>query len=54
MMGAVDLSYRIVIVADAVCSVSNATHDTLMLLYRERFAEQIEVVSTEAILQAWD
>jgi hypothetical protein len=25
-----------------------------MLLYRERFAEQIEVASTEAILQAWD
>ena len=54
VLGAVDLGYRIVIAADAVCSVSDATHDALMLLYRERFAEQIEVASTEAILQAWD
>jgi nicotinamidase-related amidase len=54
VMGAVDLGYRIVIAADAVCSVSDATHDALMLLYRERFAEQIEVASTEAILQDWD
>jgi nicotinamidase-related amidase len=36
VLGAVDLGYRIVIAADAVC------------------AEQIEVASTEAILQAWD
>jgi nicotinamidase-related amidase len=53
-LGAVDLGYRIVIAADAVCSVSDATHDALMLLYRERFAEQIEVASTETILQAWE
>jgi nicotinamidase-related amidase len=54
VFGAVDLGYRVVIAADAVCSVLDATHDALMLLYRERFAEQIEVASTEAILQAWD
>jgi nicotinamidase-related amidase len=54
VLGAVDLGYRIVIAADAVCSVSDATHDALMLLYRDRFAEQIEVASTEAILDAWN
>jgi nicotinamidase-related amidase len=53
VLGTVDLGYRVVAAADAVCSVSDATHDGLMLLYRERYAEQIEVASVEAILRAW-
>jgi nicotinamidase-related amidase len=53
VLGAVDLGYRLIVVADALCSVSDATHDALMLLYRERFAQQIEVASTDTILEVW-
>ena len=39
---------------DALCSVSDATHDALLLLYRERFSQQITTATTEEILQAWN
>ena len=47
ILGAVDLGYRTVIVADGLCSASDETHDALMTLYRSRYAQQIEVVSTD-------
>jgi nicotinamidase-related amidase len=53
VLGAVDLGYRVIVVADAVCSVSDATHDALMLLYHQRFGQQIEVASTETVLAEW-
>jgi nicotinamidase-related amidase len=53
VLGAVDRGYRVVLASDAVCSASDRTHDALMTLYRERFAEQIETATTETILANW-
>jgi len=53
VLGAVDLGYRVVIASDALCSVSDATHDALLRLYTERFGQQIEVARTDDILEHW-
>jgi len=53
VLAAVDLGYRVVVAEDAVCSVSDKTHDALMTLYRERFGQQIEVASSEMIMAGW-
>jgi nicotinamidase-related amidase len=53
VLDAVDLGYRVVLASDALCSSSDATHDALMTLYRERFSQQIETVETATILAAW-
>ncbi len=52
ILGAVDRGYRVIVVKDAVCSSSDAGHDALMTLYRERFAEQIETVSSHDLANA--
>jgi nicotinamidase-related amidase len=53
VMGAVDRGFFVVLVSDALCSVSDATHDALMKLYRERFTGQIETMTTEQVLREW-
>jgi nicotinamidase-related amidase len=53
VLNAVDLGYRVVVASDAVCSVSDEAHDNLIRLFSERFEQQIEVASSEAILAAW-
>lgn len=53
VLDAVDLGYRVVLATDALCSSSDATHDTLLTLYRNRFNQQIETASSEAILAGW-
>lgn len=53
VMDAVDHGYRVVLARDALCSSSDETHDALMTLYRNRFAEQIETADSEEILAAW-
>jgi nicotinamidase-related amidase len=53
-MSAVDLGYRIVLATDALCSASDRTHEALLLLYRERFSQQIATATTEEVLQAWN
>jgi len=53
VLDAVDLGYRVVLASDALCSSSDATHDALMTLYRERFSQQIETAETATILAAW-
>lgn len=53
VLGAVDLGYRVVIPTDALCSSSDQTHDALLTLYRERYGQQVEAVTTDAILAAW-
>ena len=30
VMGAIDLGYRVIIVADAICSGANSTHDAML------------------------
>jgi len=53
VLNGIDLGYRIVVAADAVCSSVDPTHDALMTLYGQRFAEQIELADTETILGNW-
>lgn len=53
VLGAVDLGWRVVVVRDAVCSVSDAGHDALLGVFGRRFSHQIETADTAAILSAW-
>lgn len=54
VMSALDLGFHVVLATDALCSVNDATHDALLLLYRARFSQQIKTATTEEILQAWN
>ena len=54
VMSAIDLGYRIVLATDALCSVSDRTHDALITLYRERFSQQLTMAMTVQILEAWN
>lgn len=54
VIAAIDLGFRVVLPTDALCSVSDTTHDALMTLYRQRFSHQIETTSTERILRDWE
>jgi nicotinamidase-related amidase len=53
VLDAVDLGLRVVIVEDALCSSFDAGHDALMTLYRNRFAEQIELTRLDQLLPLW-
>jgi nicotinamidase-related amidase len=44
---------RAVVVEDALCSSSDAGHDALMTIYRNRFSEQIELIKTEDLATLW-
>ncbi|MGX8012826.1 cysteine hydrolase family protein [Mesorhizobium sp. ORM8.1] len=54
VLGAIDIGYRVVLVTDALCSSSDATHDALMTVYHQRFAQQVETVEMEFVLSAWN
>ena len=54
VMAALDLGFHIVLPTDALCSVSDSTHEALLLLYRQRFTQQIATATTEQVLQAWN
>jgi nicotinamidase-related amidase len=53
IMSAIDIGYRVIVAADAVCSSSDRCHDALMTLYHQRFSEQIEIADTETLLRSW-
>jgi nicotinamidase-related amidase len=53
VLSAVDLGYRVIVAANAICSSVDMTRDALMTLYSERFGEQIELADTDAVLQSW-
>lgn len=53
VLGAVDRGYRVVVPTDALCSSSDRTHDALLTLYRERYGQQVETVTTEKLLRSW-
>lgn len=53
VLAAVDLGYRVVLAADAVCSSADDSHDALIALYRRRFDVQIEIADTAAIVDCW-
>ena len=52
VMGAIDRGYRVVLAVDGLCSSQDSTHDALMLLYRNRFTQQVECAPTEEIVAA--
>lgn len=54
VLGAIDFGYRLVLVTDALCSSSDATHDALLTVYHQRFAQQVETVEMEAVLSDWN
>lgn len=53
VLGAVDRGYRVVVVVDALCSSADEVHDAAMALYRNRFGQQVETVTTADVLQNW-
>jgi nicotinamidase-related amidase len=53
VLGAVDHGFRVVLAEDALCSAFDRTHDALLTLYRSRFGRQIELASTDEILESW-
>jgi nicotinamidase-related amidase len=53
VLSAVDRGFRVLIVEDGLCSSSDAGHDALMTLYRQRFHEQIELLSLEQLQSIW-
>ena len=53
VLDAVNIGFRVVIVEDALCSSSDAGHDALMTMYRIRFSEQIDLISSEHLLELW-
>ena len=53
VMQAMDLGFKVVLVADALCSVSDQTHDALMTLYGQRFQHHVATATTEEVLNAW-
>ena len=54
VLGAVDHGYRVVLAADGICSSSDAGHEALLTIYRERFSQQIVLATAEEILLAWN
>jgi len=50
----VGISYRVIVVRDAVCSSSDEGHDALMTVYHQRYTEQIEVAGAATIMQWWE
>jgi nicotinamidase-related amidase len=54
VLGAVDRGYRVVLPTDALCSSSDRTHDALLTLYRERYGQQVEAVSSAEVLRSWE
>lgn len=53
VLGAVDRGYRVIVVQDGICSSSDAGHDALITLYRQRLSEPIETATAEEALSRW-
>jgi nicotinamidase-related amidase len=54
VMDAVGAGFRVVLVVDGLCSVSDQTHEALLTLYRERFSLQIETATIADVLSRWN
>ena len=53
VLGAVDRGYRTVIVADALCSSADETHDASMKVYHDRYGQQVETIDTADLIKEW-
>jgi nicotinamidase-related amidase len=52
-LAAVDRGFRVVMIADALCSSSDPGHDAMIAHFNTRFSRQIETIKTEVLLSAW-
>ncbi|AYG62377.1 cysteine hydrolase family protein [Rhizobium jaguaris] len=52
-LDAVDLGYRVILVSDALASGEMVAHETVLTRLAPRFSEQIEILTTEDILDSW-
>ena len=50
VLGAVDWGFLVILVADALCSSADETHDSMMNIYMNRFGQQVECVTSETLL----
>ena len=53
VLSAVDRGYRVIVVADAICSSSDPGHDAQLDLYNRRLALQNETATAEQVLRNW-
>jgi nicotinamidase-related amidase len=53
VLDAVDIGFRVIVVEDALCSSFDQGHDALMTLYRNRFSEQIELMTHAQVSELW-
>ena len=53
VLDAVDLGLRVIVVEDALCSSFDEGHDALMTLYRNRFSEQVELMTHAHVSGLW-
>ncbi|MBC8130008.1 MAG: cysteine hydrolase [Rhizobiaceae bacterium] len=53
LLAAVDRGFRVVAVADALTSSSEASHRAVLDLVLPRMPDQIEIATTDAVLAAW-
>jgi nicotinamidase-related amidase len=53
VLDAVDLGLRVVVVSDAVTGSSPQGHAAALDLMRLRFADQVELATTGAVIEAW-
>lgn len=53
ILAAVDLGYHVIVPTDAICSSSDEAHHALLALFRERYGEQIEPTTVDAVLSRW-
>ncbi|QDG94754.1 cysteine hydrolase (plasmid) [Rhizobium sp. NIBRBAC000502774] len=52
VLGAIDYGFHIVLVEDALCSGTDATHDAALKLLSNRFSSQLQVGDTTSLLKA--
>jgi len=52
-LGAIDMGYRVVLAVDAICSSSDQTHDAMVEFYRSRLSQQVELATSEELLESW-
>ncbi|MXN52847.1 isochorismatase family protein [Shinella sp. AETb1-6] len=53
VLDAVDAGYRVILAIDALTSSDQAAHDAVMTHLVPRLSEQVETLSTQAILNLW-
>jgi nicotinamidase-related amidase len=53
VLDAVDFGFPVYVVTDAICSSTDASHEAVLTLYRTRFYQQVQTLSTENLLSLW-